>query len=386
MKPQPTITVEALESRTLLSSSLPMVVSTAPLTKPVASAAASANMNAGVTLNLTAGVVFTGKVAFYASPVIDPPGGLAASINWGDGTVTQGTLQYGVHGTTGGYDVTGSHTYQKTGIFKIQTTVSLGPIPGSGAEFPTRIVARIISKAIVSRGNSTGGVTIRESAGAHFTADLGSFATIAPGQGLHALINWGDGKSSIGSLQSAGVIGIDVLTFNVIGDHAYLKPGTYPIHVVVTQSSPSPSAAAAVRVVATIQSTAIVASVHQISLAGTISGSFKISSPIPDIGQTYELTGAGSAGVLGTVNSAGDVKLPGFIASGRARGILTLSNSSGSVMLALVGPIEKGFGPFPSALTYVLVKASGAYAGDKASGSIAVTIDSTNNSFTFSIT
>jgi hypothetical protein len=229
-------------------------------------------------------------------------------------------------------------------------------------------------------------VTIHEMAGAHFTADLGSFITITPGQGLHAIINWGDGKSSIGTLQPAGVMGIDVLRFNVSGDHTYASPGKYAIHTVVTQS-PSPlSATAALRIVATIQSTAIVTSARMISLAGTISGSFKISSVIPDIGQTYELTGAGSAGALGHVNAAGSVKLPGFIASGRARGILTLSNSSGSVTLLLTGPIEHGSGPFPSTLTYVLLKGVGAYAGDKASGSIAVTIDPTNNSFAFSIT
>jgi hypothetical protein len=233
---------EALESRTLLSVSLltPTVtvgepISTAPITAPTAPVTAGT----GFTLNLTVGTPFTGTVAFFKSPVIDPLAGysLKASISWGDGSVSAGTLQYGQNGLASGYNIAGSHTYAKVGIYKIVTTVAQTPNNGSTGPVTglTKLIATINSTAIVTPlpPNSPGGVTIDEVAGQSFTAAIGTFTTLAPGTTLKATINWGDGSTSAGALQADGVSGLDLVKMQVDGTHTYAEAGTYPITVVV---------------------------------------------------------------------------------------------------------------------------------------------------------
>src|SRR4051794_25015322 len=93
--------VEQLESRTLLSVANPTLIGSIPSSSSGA-AIQSSTVGTGVTLNLVAGVPFTGVVAFHPSPVIDPPGMLAASIDWGDGIVGPGKIQYGMQGNVSG--------------------------------------------------------------------------------------------------------------------------------------------------------------------------------------------------------------------------------------------------------------------------------------------
>ena len=54
----------------------------------------------------------------------------------------------------------------------------------------------IHSKAIVSPATSTGGVSLKETAGVPFTATVGTFSFPAPAAGLAASIDWGDGTVS----------------------------------------------------------------------------------------------------------------------------------------------------------------------------------------------
>jgi hypothetical protein len=347
---------EALESRTLLSVSLPTPtsvsvepVSTAPVTAPTAPITAGT----GLTLNLAAGTPFTGTVAFYKSPVIDPLPGytLTASISWGDGNVSAGTLQYGQNGLEYGYDIVGSHTYAKVGTYKIVTTLAL--TPSSGGTGPvtglSKLIATINSTAIVTplSSNSPGGVTIDEVAGQSFTADVGTFTTLAPAADLKATISWGDGSTSAGTLQSDGVSGLDLVKMEVDGTHTYAEAGTYPIRIVVTRTSVGPVAIPLP--VATIESTAIVSATATtpISLTGTITGSYKspIVTPLavvtPGAGDTYILTGSGTAGAMGQVTAQGTVTLPGLATTAIAGGgSLTLTNSQGSVTLQLSAPVQ----------------------------------------------
>lgn len=234
--------IESLELRTLFSA-LPAPLDPT-LSLPAQSAAVHAVqgppvLHSSTKLHLVAGVPFTGQLGFYASPVLDPPLAYSASIDWGDGNTSAATLQYGVQGSTGGYQIIGSHTYSKAGRFKIEITFTSGPIaePGEPIALPIRLIETIIEKAVVSPAyqNSAGGVTIGQVAGESFTADLGSFSTIAPGTDLHATISWGDGTTSKGTLIPAGVTGLDVLQFTVSGTHIYAQPGAYPIHVTISR-------------------------------------------------------------------------------------------------------------------------------------------------------
>jgi hypothetical protein len=170
--------------------------------------------------------------------------------------------------------------------------------------------------------------------------------------------------------------------------HTYAQNGTYPIHIVITKSSPT-ALAALLPIVPAIESTAVVTT--PISLVGTITGTYTTPFAVPDVGRNYHFQGSGTAGALGNVTATGSVTLPGFIASGRATGKLTLTNSQGSVTLLLAGPVEPGFGAFPSTLSYAIASGTGAYAGDTASGTIAATLTPAStaggtNQFTFVLT
>ena len=109
----------------------------------------------GVTLHLTTGQSFDGKLGTFAGPAASGIAGYSAGIDWGDGSFSTGQIvpSAGPTANAGTYDVTGSHTYTQPGTFAITVTVSLGPVwrPGQPRPlFPTRLVATIHSQAIVT--------------------------------------------------------------------------------------------------------------------------------------------------------------------------------------------------------------------------------------------
>ncbi len=241
--------VELLEDRTAPSGTVVASSFVGPIA-PFAAAAAIPTV-AGPTLHATAGEPFSGLVGFYASPVLDPPYQYSAAVNWGDGSSSNATLTYGQYNGQFGYLISATHTFAKPGIDTVKVTLIESPInPASG--LPSYIVEFIADKAIV---NSSNGVTINESAGKKFTADLGTFTAIAGTHHLFASINWGDGTISEGAITAIGVQGLDVIKYQVSGTHVYQNAGIYPIQIVVYEGSPI---AANPVVIATIDSSAVV--------------------------------------------------------------------------------------------------------------------------------
>lgn len=233
-------------------------------------------------------------------------------------------------------------------------------------------------------------VVLHEQAGVSFTANLGSFVTLAPATNLQANIRWGDGTTSKGTLVPSGVVGIDEVKFEVDGTHTYRKAGKYRITVVVTQPGPTPTTV--IRLITTLHDRAVVTAQKTTVLNGTITGKYSLAPTAADIGAGYVFDGTGTAGVLGAVSAHGFVTLPGFIVSGQASGTLTLTQTgpsasavNNSVTLKLTGPTEAGFGPFPSTLSYTVTSGTGAFAGATGSGTIGVTLGS-GMTFTFVIT
>jgi len=251
--------IDVLESRTLLSGSL-SVAAAPPTSSSTATASATAVKTvAGPTLNLTAGVPFQGTVGFYATPVLDPPDGYSATINWGDGTTaTKATLAYGTSGKAFGEIISGEHVYAKPGNYVVTTTFIVGPISPM-FKLPTTVLEKLVDKTVVAPfpSNTSGGVTIDETINKSFTADLGTFTFIAPATNLSATISWGDGTTSKATITSTGVIGLDVIKFKITGTHTYTLAGKFPVHIVVTRPSQTVNGA----IIATIESTAIVAPV-----------------------------------------------------------------------------------------------------------------------------
>jgi hypothetical protein len=86
-----------------------------------------------VTFAATAGVPFTGTVATFTDTFAgNVPSDFVASINWGDATVTAGT----VTGGSGTFSVSGTHTYAAPGTYTVTVTLT-DDVPGTATATAT---------------------------------------------------------------------------------------------------------------------------------------------------------------------------------------------------------------------------------------------------------
>ncbi|HEV8267912.1 MAG TPA: CHRD domain-containing protein, partial [Thermoanaerobaculia bacterium] len=86
-----------------------------------------------LSLKWTKGVAFSGRVAtFTESDTALTPADLTATIDWGDGSFSAGTIA----GASGSFTVSGSHTYASTGSFSMWVIV----IEAAGSTFATTLV------------------------------------------------------------------------------------------------------------------------------------------------------------------------------------------------------------------------------------------------------
>ncbi|HEY2785006.1 MAG TPA: choice-of-anchor Q domain-containing protein [Fimbriiglobus sp.] len=158
----------------------------------------------------------------------DDLGTYAATIDWGDGTTSDGTIN--PTGTT--YTVRAGHTYATIGAKTVTVTLK----HQGSADATVTDSATVVNPALVglgagiaaTRNTPTGQITV-----AMFT-DPGGPDALA---NYTATINWGDGSST-----STGTIalGDDGRTFSVLGEHTYSAAALYPIIVTVTHLAASP--------------------------------------------------------------------------------------------------------------------------------------------------
>jgi hypothetical protein len=115
---------------------------------PIVSGAQGA-LNAQVAVNATVGVPFTGVVATFSDS--DPSGNakdFTATINWGDGHFSNGTI---TANSSGGFDVSGTNTYSVPITRPINVDIAdFGGGPGLGGSQPTLSVN---NTALVSAGD-----------------------------------------------------------------------------------------------------------------------------------------------------------------------------------------------------------------------------------------
>ncbi len=146
----------------------------------------------------------------------------AASINWGDGSLTAGTIVADAN-VPGQFDVKGTHTYAagSTGTNR-SVYVIIHKSDGSQVVADAQIingVADLVATALPAD----------EVQGSSAVVALDVFSDLG---GLHsaswytATVNWGDGTVTSGSVVASGS------QFVVLGNHPYQQPGHY--HVTVT--------------------------------------------------------------------------------------------------------------------------------------------------------
>jgi outer membrane protein assembly factor BamB len=176
------------------------------------------------TFSATEGAPFNGIVASFT----DNSSGAAsdtATITWGDGSTSTGTV---TANSSGGYNVTGSHTYAEEGARQVSLTVSStnGSGTGTGA-------ANVGDAVLSSHGYSTTAVRHTTFTGRVATvvdADLGCAAG-----DYTATINWGDGTSSTGTVSA----GSGACAFDVSGTHSYANVCSYTVSAKVSDAGGS---------------------------------------------------------------------------------------------------------------------------------------------------
>jgi len=206
-----------------------------------------------VDFSASAHVLFTGHVATFTDTNGDgTPGDFTATIDWGDTTSSSGTVTVD---PSGGFDVTGSHTYSSVGseVVKVKITDI------DGATATVQDAASVTEPSPSVTGNNLSGVE-----GAQFSGAVASFtdadSTLGAGS-FSATINWGDGASSTGVITSNGVGG-----FNVSGTHTYEEEGSYTVGVTVNVTGGSAGSNSSV---ASISDAAITAAGFNLTVKGT---------------------------------------------------------------------------------------------------------------------
>jgi hypothetical protein len=180
-------------------------------------------------LTATENGAFTGVVAtFNDTLTTNIAGDFTATIDWGDGTTTDGT----VSGSNGLFSVNGSHTYSEEGTFTIKATLTDKDDDGSGLATASAAATNSITVNDVPV-DAIGGFTV---VGAEGTlSDTQTVATFTDPAGAEALTNysadiaWGDGMTTAGTTIQLGTDGV----FTVSGSHNYADEGSYTLTVTI---------------------------------------------------------------------------------------------------------------------------------------------------------
>ena len=146
-----------------------------------------------------------------------------ATIAWGDGTTSTGTITE----KNGVFSVTGSHTYAEEGSDPIGVIIT--DVHGGGAG--TTSTATVADAALT--GSAAASVTATE--GATATLSNATFTDANPGNhsaDFSGTINWGDGTTSTFD-SSAVSYNSGTGTYTVAGSHTYAEEGTDTVTVTV---------------------------------------------------------------------------------------------------------------------------------------------------------
>ena len=188
----------------------------------------------GFTVSAVEGSAFAGQaVATFTDPGgAEAVGDYGATVNWGDGSSSAGTVSYNT--TTGQFTVSGNHSYAEEGSYGISVAISHDNAPS---------VTVSGSASVGDAPLSATGRSVTAVAGAPFSGVVASFtdpnAQATVGE-FTATISWGDGRTSVGTVTANGSGG-----FEVTGSHTYAAVGSDAVTVQVSDVGGSTVTAAA---------------------------------------------------------------------------------------------------------------------------------------------
>ena len=177
-----------------------------------------------------------------------------ATIAWGDGTTTAGTIT----GSSGSFTVTGQHTYADEGSFT--DTVTVTELAGGGATASGSGTATVTEADVLSGTPRV----FTALANVPFTGAVATFTdvdTTNVASDFIATIDWGDGTTTPGTV--AGGAG----SFTISGTHTYAASGSYPVTVTLTDDAPGTATAT---VTSTANAADSIASIPTLGLSGLL--------------------------------------------------------------------------------------------------------------------
>jgi hypothetical protein len=172
------------------------------------------------------------QVASFQDPGSPDPGtAFTASINWGNGVTTPGTVAaIGI----GSYTVTGKPPYADEGTFTATTTIF-------EQNDPTFTISVSSTATVTEADTFTGGLIVIPPGGLiegqSFSGPVATFTNPGyptnPIADFTASIAWGDGTNTTGIL-SGPVAGV----YTISGAHTFAEQGTTPISATVADDAP----------------------------------------------------------------------------------------------------------------------------------------------------
>ncbi len=203
-----------------------------------AQATSTAKVSAGLAVTATSfavleGHLYSGPVAAFSdSDTTKTATDFAATINWGDGSAASaGTVTGGL----GSFNVAGMHTYddEQSATFTVTVTEVTAPnrtASGTGTA--------IVGEADVLAGTP---VVFAATAGVSFTGTVANFTDVDTANvpsDFSAVIDWGDGTTSAGTVTATGPG-----HFAVSGTHTYAASGTFTVQVTLNDDPPGTATA-----------------------------------------------------------------------------------------------------------------------------------------------
>jgi ELWxxDGT repeat protein len=171
-----------------------------------------------VHIRTTVGQSFNGPVArFHDDNPLSKLGEFSAQINWGDGSTSAGTIQANGQGN---YVVLGSHTFAHAHSYPVDVTILDDGQPLTMAHS----TAQVDPLPLVARG-----LTGVAKANTDFTLALAAFHD---SEGATASIDWADGTTSAGTIQTDGSGGLKVL-----GSHRFGRIGLHSVRISIQDSA-----------------------------------------------------------------------------------------------------------------------------------------------------
>ena len=181
-------------------------------------------------------VAGTAVATFTDSNTTDAAGGFTASINWGDGTTTNGT----VSGSSGSFTVaagTGGHTYADEGSDPLSVTITRASDHATATATGNVVVGEHdqLSGTGTALSSNTNQALTNVTVATFTDTDL-----VSPSSDFTATINWGDGTATTG-----GTVNGSAGSFSVTGSHAYTSPGIDTVTVTLSDKAPGTATATA---------------------------------------------------------------------------------------------------------------------------------------------